>query len=284
MPMHRHSAGDRAVVDDADRKMQLDDEQARRVEDCLRKGGIKLTRSDLSDLTRLVAAAMDNFRKEKDKIEGTFRETHNSLRDLWLLAHEDDPPVAQIRARIEQLPPLALAELDRLAPRVIARLFEPWTPHLRRGVPRKHPIVEDALPEGGFREWAKHADGEKLVRAVQVLAGRGAVIVPGRSRGRNKRSGRRVEPYVMNVARGANDQKPVGGRPSDLDIKFLLIGSLADSWERATGEFPERGRSDHSGFGELVHSVFQWLGEPGAEYALRQFWEQVRYYEKRYAR
>lgn len=262
----------------------LDDEQTGRVGDCLRKDGIQVSKNEFSDLVRLVGAAMDNYRKDKDKRRGTFREAHDALRGLWLLAHEDDPPVAQIRARIEQLPSSALAELDRRAPQVIPRLFEPWPALARRGNPRNDPLVEEAWLEGGFREWAKKADGEKLVRAVQVLAGRGAMIVSGRSRGRNKRSGRRIEPIVMNEARGADDQKPDGGRPSNLDLKLLLIGSLADSWERATGKFPERGRSDHLGFGDLVHSVFQWLCEPGAEYALRRFWERIRYFEKRYAR
>ena len=79
------------------------------------------------------------------------------------------------------------------------------------------------------------------------------------------------------------EHKNKGGRPSDSDPRLTLIGHLAHEWEKATGTFPEPGRSDHTGFGELVYSVFQWLREPGAEYALRRFWEQIRYFEKRYA-
>jgi hypothetical protein len=49
---------------------------------------------------------------------------------------------------------------------------------------------------------------------------------------------------------------------------------LAMDWRGATGEEPKPGRSDHSGFGELVHSVFQWLGLPGgrAAHSLRHYW------------
>jgi hypothetical protein len=50
---------------------------------------------------------------------------------------------------------------------------------------------------------------------------------------------------------------------------------LAIDWCRATGQPPDQGRSDATGFGELVHSVFDWLGELGATQALRRYWRMV---------
>ncbi len=67
---------------------------------------------------------------------------------------------------------------------------------------------------------------------------------------------------------------------------------LAGDWSRATGQMPEAGRSDRTGFGGLVHSVFQWVYVPkaarqaeideaidtaagAASYCLRRFWEDV---------
>lgn len=55
---------------------------------------------------------------------------------------------------------------------------------------------------------------------------------------------------------------------------------LALDWLRATSEMPKAGRSSETAFGDLVHSVFQWLEiskDPyeAATYALRWYWEQV---------
>jgi hypothetical protein len=52
---------------------------------------------------------------------------------------------------------------------------------------------------------------------------------------------------------------------------------LAMDWLTATGEPPKHGRSDNTAFGDLVHSVFQWLALPegSAAYALPQFWAAV---------
>lgn len=272
------------MLDDAERTFQLDDEQIRRVEDCLRKDGVELPKCKLLDVARTVAVAMDTFRKDKREHEMTFREIHDALRSLSLLANEMDPPSAQIRARIERLPDQVLKEIDRLAPQVIPKLFKPWPALLRGGSTRTDSPPDEIWPRGGFREWARSAQGEKLVRAVQVLAARGGVIVPGRSRGHGNRSRSRIEPYVMNVARGAVDQKRSGGRPSDLDFKISLIGRLADPWQRFTGTFPKPGRSDHTGFGDLVHSVFQWLGASGPSYALREWWKEIRRTEERWVR
>ena len=43
------------------------------------------------------------------------------------------------------------------------------------------------------------------------------------------------------------------------DTRDALVMHLAVDWTIATGTEPLPGRSDHAGFGDFVHSVFQWL-------------------------
>jgi hypothetical protein len=157
--------------------------------------------------------------------------------------------------------------LDYRAPQDVPKLYEPT------GMPTNE---EAALGTGGIRAWAAIASDEALVRAIQTLPPvTGVVAAQGRSRGGGKRSRSRVEPSIYRVARGADNRIAGSGRRTYLDFKFLLIGRLAIAWERATGDFPSAGRSDETGFGDLVHSVFQWLGMDGqAEYALRQYWKE----------
>jgi hypothetical protein len=58
---------------------------------------------------------------------------------------------------------------------------------------------------------------------------------------------------------------------------------LALDWLTATCKPPKRRRSDKTGFGDLVHSVFQWLSLPEgtATYALRKYWAAAKAFEAR---
>ena len=118
-----------------------------------------------------------------------------------------------------------------------------------------------------------------LVEALRVLSADGGRIVPGRSRGGGKRSKSRLEPRISRQVRGTGTMAPTGGRPKNADQDTLVM-HLAIDWYQATGERPEQGRSDATGFGELVHSVFDWLGELGATQALRRYWPIVNSAEK----
>ena len=73
----------------------------------------------------------------------------------------------------------------------------------------------------------------------------------------------------MGVPRGAGTTTHAGGRPKNVEQEELVL-SLALDWLRATGDKPAAGRSGNRGFGDLVHSVFQWLRQPDgrAAYAL----------------
>ena len=95
-----------------------------------------------------------------------------------------------------------------------------------------------------------------------------------RSRGGGKRSAARLEPRILGRVSGSREGGPAGGRPRHV-AQGELIRNLALDWIRATGCEPSPGRSDQSGFGDLVHSVFQWLDESAPDQALRRYWTEV---------
>ncbi len=117
----------------------------------------------------------------------------------------------------------------------------------------------------------------KLIRMTQVLSAEGQRVVEGRSRGDGKRSTNHWEPVIMGGVRGAGVWDRRGGRPLS-DAEHELVMLLAIDWLHATGDKPKPGRSDNTGFGDLAHSVFQWLRLPEgrATYALRRYWTDER--------
>ena len=235
---------------------RLDDEKRARIRDCLAKACIALQQRSFEQLTRGIEVSIDQFCRVAP--EGTFRESHDALRELWQLSHDDDPPVAVLRARIQALPSQAIEYVDRRASIVIARLF-----------PTEAPVTR-------FLEWAGTADRAKLVAATRVLSADGGRGVEGRSRGRGIRSSPRLEPVIMGEVRGAGARHHRGGRPRNAKHRDLVM-NLAMDWISATGEAPKPGRSDYTSFGELVHSIFQWLDLPdgSAAHALRRYWAEV---------
>ena len=234
---------------------QIDGEQEARVFDCLRKDGISLTADEATTLIRNIVYSIQTFLAARNIPEATFRDLHEALRAIWQLAHEEDCPVGQLRARISQLPVQAMDYIDRRARRVFPNL------------------LPDQDLEGGFRSWAEHADAEDLIKAAQVLSAEGGQAV-SRSRGGGKRSAAKLEPRILGRVRGASDGSNKGGRPEHTSRQDL-VRWLATDWTMATGQLPSPGRSDRGGFGDLVHSVFQWLEEPSPDQVLRRYWDKV---------
>ena len=242
-------------------EFRLDEEQRAGVRDCLRKANIALSTAVSERLVRDIEDSISRFRGSEPS--GGRRNAHNALRAIWLLANDDDPPLGVLRARLKVLPKRAIEYIDRRFPQVIPKLFP-----------------EDPFKNGTtFLAWTEKASGDHLVKALQVLSADGVQIVAGRSRGKEKRSALRVEPAIGGDARGAGAKKQKGGRPSEYARHELVI-NLGLDWLRATKRMPESGRSSETAFGDLVHSVFEWLevsGDPyeAATYALRWHWEQL---------
>ena len=234
---------------------RLDDEHRSRISDCVRKDGIQLNYRGNIDFARNIETSIVTFLKAKANTRESYRQARNALRDLWRLSHEadDDISVRLLRARLPRLPKLALDYLDMRARLTSPELFD---------------SVDFA-----FLAWAEKADAEKLVEMIQILSVDGARLV-SRSRGRGKRSRARLEPLIWGQAGGAGGGANKGGRPSH-DARDTLVMHLAVDWAIATSAEPLPGRSDHAGFGDLVHSVFQWLHEPSPDQALRRYWNDV---------
>jgi hypothetical protein len=235
----------------------LGDEQRALVQGFLKKEELSLARGHFEQLVGSIETSIENFLSAT--VGGTFREAHDALRQLYELSHDDDQPVAQVRARIKTLPRRAIDFIDGRAPIVSGRLF-----------PSRPPITR-------FQEWAIDADREKLIRMTQALSAQGGRWIKGRSRGAGKRSNSRWEPEIMGENRGSGTLDHRGGAPTN-GAELELIGFLAVDWQRATGNRPEPGRSDKTGFGDLVHSVFQWLwlSQGAATHALRRYWSDLK--------
>ena len=245
---------------------RLDDEQRAWVRICLARANVALSPGDMEWVVRSIERSIAKYRRAEP--EGTFRDTHDALRALWRLSHRDDPPAGLLRARIAALPPQALVEIDRRAPIVIARLA--GSPVI---------LLLGALPRAGgfsYREWARTADARELIAATRVLSADSADRVDGRRRGPDRRSASHLEPRILGEVRGVGAQIEHGGRPPPV-ARLELIRDLVGDWRRATGQEPKSGRSDRSGFGELVYHVFAWLGlsDSSAERTLRRYWDKV---------
>jgi hypothetical protein len=98
----------------------LDDEQHARVGDCVRKDGLSLPPDRLERFIGGIEASISHFRATPP--EGSLRDAHNALRVLRMLAHEDDPPIGQLKRRLALLPPAAREYIDRRASIVMQRL------------------------------------------------------------------------------------------------------------------------------------------------------------------
>jgi hypothetical protein len=228
---------------------RLDHEYRLQVGDCLRQEGLPVKADRLienieASMARFLSAASND----------PLRSAHNALRQLWKLSHDKEPSVGLLRTRIRALPRRAVEYMDRRAQYVI---------------PSEEPITR-------FQEWAIDANPADLISATRVLSAEGARWVKGRSRGSGNRSAARLEPMIMGVVRGEGGHYHTGGAPSN-DPEHELVMFLAADWLCATDHDPKPGRGDNTGFGALVHMVFQSLDRPegSAAYALRRYWAEV---------
>jgi hypothetical protein len=249
------------MANDHSEGLSLDDERRARVKDCLKKDDIPLPPERFELFVRQIARTVFGF---PTPAPGTFRSDHDAVRSLWQLTHDDDASPGQIRARIQTLPTGAIDYLNRRAPRVLACLV----PSEKCDVP--------------FQIWAASAEREKLIAVARALTEEGRNVVAGRGRGNGNRSAPRMEPLIMGEMRGAGTRHHWGGRPKHEEQQELIMW-LAMDWLKITGQPPKSGRSDQTGFGDLCHCVFQWLGLPdgSATQALRQYWDTIKQYRAR---
>jgi len=237
-------------------KFELNDEHRSQVRDCLRHAASKISDLQFEKLVSGISASIKRF-QTRDPDE-TGRTVHDSLRELYFLADRQDPPIGQIRAFIANLSPRATRYIEDRAEIFFQRVYP------------EYPF------EGNFKSWAASVPPTTLIDAVMSVTATGGQIVLGRSRGDGKRSKSRYEPRIYGAVRGADSEPRRNGRPQEWG-RLELVMHLAHDWCLCTGQFPDLRRSDRSGFGNLVHSVFQWCGlEDGeATYSLRRYSAEV---------
>ena len=260
---------------------RLDDDHRKSLRSCLKDANPSFLEPADRFFERIEASINDYLRSKPD---GTFREAHDAVRAVWKRCQLDPPPVQVLREEVRKLPDIALQSMGRRARIVIPTLFP--------GESIKDSVSDppDRLA-AGFLAWMSSAEDRKVVEALRALSEDSRSIVAGRSRGGGKRSRAQPEPRIFGEIRGAGSRSHFGGRPKDERAR-TLVTHLAGNWLSATGEMPLKTRSDQSGFGKLVHLVFQSILVPVdasqdaldaaideatkiATYHLRQFWEEV---------
>jgi hypothetical protein len=232
--------------------MGFDEEQRDWVRQVMRRAGLAGTSHEVERLMTSISLTMEVWEAARAG-EAPFREQHDALREIWRMVDADDPPVGQIRARLEALPAAARDYLLRRARAL-------WPKAMAR---------KSLCDLAG---WARRAPRRRLLSRLRSTILQGGSIVEGRRRGDDKQSAGRFEPVIMGVARGSGLQAPRGGRPSAADT-MRLVAYLGVDWALATGKMPERGRSAEQPFSDLVHHVFEWLGVGAADQALRRYWQ-----------
>jgi hypothetical protein len=100
---------------------RLDEEWRGRIKACLTKDGISLPCDQFERFVRNIEGSIAHFFAAAP--EGTFRDTHDTLRNLYELSYDDDPPVGLIRGPIRLLPKEAVQYMDGRAPIVWVEEF-----------------------------------------------------------------------------------------------------------------------------------------------------------------
>jgi hypothetical protein len=234
---------------------RIDDEQRSHirdcVHDCLTKESIALSRDDFD---RLICDIEDSINRLliDDGAKATFRQNHDKLSALWKRCRLSKPPVRVLREELKKFPGEAIQHLARRARVVIPQICSGDT-------------LGDCVFDPPNRlaalllEWAAVADDEKLVRVLRVLTNEGGRIISGQSRGGGKRSRVKFGPMLLGEIRGVGSRDHRGGPPIKR-ADHELVQQLALAWSYNTGHLPKLGRGDHhTGFGDLVHSIFQLL-------------------------
>lgn len=99
---------------------RLDVEQSARVIDCVGNKAVSLPRDRLERFIVAIEASIAHFRATLS--DTMFRDTHDALRALRMLADEDDPSIGRLKARLARLPAVAREYIGRRAPIVMQRL------------------------------------------------------------------------------------------------------------------------------------------------------------------
>lgn len=224
------------------------------VERLLRSSSVKDWSGVAAALAERIEVSISAWSAARD-MGVTARGLAHLSRLVQLLTSSGAPKIGLIRARVANLPPGIVREIEGRASRLSL-------------------TIDRFRPLGFFlKAWAKTAPPDALVSLLRSCLFQGGQLVPGRKRPGGKQSAPRLEPLILSRGKARqNDDVKAGGRPSDDDLR-LLISFLAVDWLLSTGLQPHKGRSDYTPFGALVFMVFRWIGEEDkAAHSLRTYW------------
>jgi len=246
-------------------RFRLDDDHVDLIRLCLRKGaqaqGVPAPDGEVRRaFANAVEEAINSFIVEfVGKMNNPIvPSTRDKLAALYQLASNEQ--VDQLRLEIAGLPTSILEFLEERAAQTVPKFLE-TSPAPRA---QKEWGTSNQLRYANFSSWAKNAGPEELVRGVIAVVCDGWLPVLGKSR-KGTRSRSKFAPIIAGRVIGkptnAKDKRTDRGRQPVPVSHFVLIGHLAVAWENATGMMPKVGRSDYTGFGDLVYQVFAWLHE-----------------------
>ena len=275
---------------------KLNDEQKLLVRDCYLKDARKKRaeaelkaskhlQNSIARFTDGVEAIINEFLDDLHAESLTLKDKRDQLRALHQLAVDGHD--AGLRDRIKNLSQPILDDLELRASRTIPAMFKKGPPPRVRGAATADApasTVSDDLPSYvNFQSWVKGAPRDELLPGVITITSGYWVPVRGKSRG-TKQDPPRFAPVILGTVKGTPisslDVKTLQGRQPVPDSHIRLIGRLAELWRRATGNMPNVGRSDHLGFGDLVHQIFQWASDDGADVNPKSATHSLREYSK----
>ncbi|MEI6800023.1 MAG: hypothetical protein WCO04_12530 [Pseudomonadota bacterium] len=232
----------------------LNPDQRGDLERLIRAGSVKDWSGATAALAERIEASISAWSAARD-MGVTAQGLAHLSRLVKLLTSSGAPKIGLIRTRVAALPPGIVREIEGRASRLSL-------------------TIDRFRPLGfGLKAWAKTAPPDALVSLLRSCLFQGGQLVPGRNRPGGKQSAPRLEPLILSRGKARqNDDVKAGGRPSEDDLR-LLISFLAIDWLLSKGLQPDKGRSDHTAFGDLVFMVFQWIGEEEkAAHSLRTYW------------
>ena len=231
----------------------------------------KITWDQMTSFMDGLDAALVHF-NQSQKNRTNYRDTHESLRDLYIAMSAKTPDVTRIRKKLKLLPQDAIDALLRRA-RQRYRLF------------KKRP----SLGRLALIQWFDSLTDERLLVTGRSLIATGLVWTFGQKRKNGRFSAPHLEPYILGYARRINrpdlgivvDQPyPKGGRPSQIAIDDFMT-SLGLLWLELTGLPPESTRGKKSAFVKIAMLALKEAGVVTRESTIKRFFSAIRHHKNR---
>ncbi len=188
-------------------QVKLDADQRGDLERLIRAGPVKNWSGATAALAERIEASISAWSAARD-VRVTAHGLVKLYRLIQLLTSSGAPKIGLIRARVANLPPGIVQEIEGRASR------------LSLTIDRFHRLGF------GLKVWAKTAPPDSLVSLLRSCLSQGGHRVPGRRCPGGKQSAPRLEPLILSRNKGRqNDEVKAGSRPAQTGPP-----SLTQSW------------------------------------------------------